>query len=112
MNEKQDLDSFEKKTYKEVSLWDWLGRVLPLSVLAVITVCYMFDLKDWLDIVVEVSVIIFFIICFIWWYWAIYKIAAMVKFLRQSQKNFGDLIVEFRKFKQDLRNNKSRNNNQ
>lgn len=106
MNEKQNknLDKFEKKTFEEVTIWDWLGRVLPLTILAIISVLYLFELKSWLDLVIEISVIVFFIICFIWWYWAIYKIAAMVKFLRQSQQNFFELVKEFKMFKQDIKN--------
>lgn len=103
MNEDKEFDFFERKTYQEVTIWDWLGRLIPLSVLAVIAVCYFLEYHDWLDLVIQFSSIGFLIFCFIWWYWAIFKIAKTVKYLRQSQKNFYDLLNEFRQLKRAVK---------
>ena len=101
-NEDQ-VETFAKKTYREVTIWDWLGRILPLSVLAVISIAKLFELHSLLDIVIQFSVLIFFIICFIWWYWAIYKIAITVKYMRESHQNFISIQHELKRFKETFK---------
>lgn len=97
---------FTKKTYKEVKIWDWLGRILPLTVLAVISVLYLLDETDLLTLILEITAISFLVICFIWWYWAIYKIATTVKYMYDAQTKLKEVLNEFRLFKRDLRNEK------
>jgi hypothetical protein len=109
-DEKENFEHFEKRTYREVTIWDWLGRVLPMVVLALISICYFFEWHTWLDILLEVTVGVFFIVCFIWWYWAIYKIAAMVKYLRQSQKNFQSLLEDLKNLRSSIKNRNNPNN--
>lgn len=101
---KDDSDIFARKTYKEVKIWDWLARILPLSVLAILSVCYFFKWNSAIDLILEVSIIVFVIVCFIWWYWAIYKIATTVKYLRNSQERFKELKAELSRFKKDIMN--------
>ena len=100
--QKTDSDYFARKTFAEVTLWDWLARVLPLSVLAVVSVAYFFKWHDIVELILEVSAIVFLIICFIWWYWAIYKIAVAVKHIRLSQERFRQMKAEFSKFKKEI----------
>lgn len=99
---KDDSDYFARKTYKEVKIWDWLARILPLSVLAVLSICYFFKWNDAIELILEVSVAVFFIVCFVWWYWAIYKIAVAVRYMRQSQERFKQLKAELSKFKKEV----------
>ena len=99
----EDVQNFEKKTYREVTIWDWLGRILPLSVLAVISIAKLMEWDSLLSIVIQSSVIIFFIICFIWWYWAIYKIAVTVRYMRKSQEEFISVSNEIAKFKREFK---------
>ena len=101
---KDDSEIFARKTYKEVKIWDWLARILPLSVLAILSVCYFFKWNSVIDVILEVSIIVFLIVCFIWWYWAIYKIATTVKYLRNSQERFKELKAELSRFKKDIMN--------
>jgi hypothetical protein len=103
---KEELDLFERKTRQEITIWDWISRVLPLTTLAIISICYFLDYRSWLDIVIQVSSIGFLIVSFVWWYWALFKIAKTIRYLRQSQKNFYDLLTEFRDLKNSIKNNK------
>jgi hypothetical protein len=103
----EDVKNFETKTYTEVKIWDWLGRILPLSVLATIAIAKLMEWNSVLGLIIEFSVIVFFIICFIWWYWAIYKIAVTVRYMRKSQEEFVSVSDEIRKFKQELKKNKA-----
>jgi amino acid transporter len=100
------VEHFEKKTYREVTLWDWCGRVLPMVALAVIVVCHFFKWSTALELTLEVISIAFFIICFVWWYWAIFKIAATVKYLRETQERFISLTTELKKFKEAFKKTK------
>lgn len=83
-----EVEFFERRTFREVTIWDWLGRVLPMSILAAIIICYFFRWNNALELILEVSTVVFFIVCFIWWYWALYKIAVSVKYMRQSHQKF------------------------
>lgn len=105
MIDSDDIESvkqFEKKTFKEVKIWDWLARILPLTVLAVASVCHVFQWKSALDLLLEISLVVFLIVSFIWWYWAIYKIAVTVKFMKATQQKFLDVIAELRKIKKEI----------
>lgn len=101
---KDDTEIFARRTYKEVKIWDWLARILPLSVLAILSVCYFFKWNTAIELILEVSIVVFIVVCFIWWYWAIYKIAITVKYLRSSQERFKELKAELARFKKDIFN--------
>lgn len=95
----EDADHFARRTYKEVKLWDWLARILPLTVLTVLTVAYFFKWTNVVELVLDITVIVFFLTCFVWWYWAIYKIAVAVKYIRMSQEKFTEIKREISEFK-------------
>jgi hypothetical protein len=110
MKDQEDLESltrFERKTFKEVTWWDWLGRLLPLTVLAIATVCHFFEWKSALDLILETSLVVFLIVSFIWWYWAIYKIAVTVKYMRNTQQKFLDVVAELRNVKKEIKKDDS-----
>ena len=100
-----DVEHFERKTFKEVTVWDWLGRVLPMSTLAIIIVCYFFKWNTALELILEVATVVFFIVCFIWWYWALYKIAVSIKYMRASHRRFIDLHKEINIVKKIIKPN-------
>jgi RsiW-degrading membrane proteinase PrsW (M82 family) len=110
MKDQEDLESltqFERKTFKEVTWWDWLGRLLPLTVLAIAAVCHFFEWKSALDLILEASLVVFLIVSFIWWYWAIYKIAVTVKYMRNTQQKFLDVVAELRNVKKEIKKDDS-----
>jgi hypothetical protein len=100
-----DIERFERKTFKEVTVWDWLGRILPMSVLAIIIVFHFFKWNTALELVLEVATVIFFIMCFIWWYWALYKIAVSIKYMRASHRKFIGLYKEINTVKKIVKDN-------
>ena len=83
-----EVEFFERRTFREVTIWDWLGRILPMSILATIIICHFFKWDTALELILEISTVVFFIVCFIWWYWALYKIAISVKYMRASHQKF------------------------
>ena len=106
-NTLEELTDLEKKTFKEVTWWDWLARLFPLTILAIASVCHFFQWKTTLDIILEVSLVIFAIVCFTWWYWAIYKIATSIRFMRITQQKFLDVANELKKIKKDIKKDDS-----
>lgn len=98
----ENTSSFAKKTFKEVRIWDWLARLIPLSVLAILTVLHYFKWTDTISLILEISLILFVITCFIWWYWALYKIAASIKILQSAEEKFDAIRKEFKTLKENL----------
>jgi hypothetical protein len=99
-----DIRKFEKDTDKEVGIWDWLGRILPLAVLAVIAILKFFRWDTALDVFLDVMVWGFFVVCAIWWYWAIHKISLTIRYMRENQEKFVSLTEELKKFKDVFKN--------
>lgn len=109
-NNSSGPDIFARKTFKEVKIWDWLARLLPLSVLAVLAVLHFFKWSDYIGLILEITLIVFIITCFVWWYWALYKIAASVKYLQSAQDKFDEIRKEFKEMKKSFvdRNDKDK----
>lgn len=97
-----DAELFERKTIQEVRLWDWAARLVPLSALAVIAVCYWFNLHTVFGLIIEIASISLLIASFIWWYWALYKIALAAKYIRRTQESFKELGNEIKQLKTDI----------
>lgn len=104
IDENQKIKNFTETTTKEATIWDWLGRILPLLALCIIAVLHYFKLYEIRDLFLNLIVIIFFLICFVWWYWAIKKIVLAVKYLQNSQEKFLDVARELKKLRNDKDN--------
>jgi hypothetical protein len=102
-----DIKEFETNTNKEVGIWDWLARILPLAVLAILVILKFMRWDTALDLFLDAMVWGFFVICAIWWYWAIHKISLTIQYMRQSQEKFVSLTSELKKFKEIFKNIKN-----
>jgi hypothetical protein len=102
--EEETIDSFEKTTYAQVRLWDWIGRVVPWVALLIIAACYFFKWKIALEFTIESIAIMFGTLCFIWWWWALFKIAVAIKYIRTTHDKFTDLRNEFQTIKEFFKN--------
>ena len=99
----EDAENFARKTYREVKIWDWLARILPLTALTCLAVAYFFKWSTAIELVLDITVVLFFLTCFVWWYWAIYKIAVAVKYIRLSQEKFSEIKEDLNDFKKSVR---------
>jgi hypothetical protein len=108
--DKEDSELFAKKTFKEITIWDWAARILPLIVLAIVTVLHFLEESDLLSIILEITAILFLIICFFWWWWALYKIAATIKYMNNAHNRLKEVLTEFKLFRKDLKNEKDSSN--
>lgn len=104
MNEKEpNLKNFTEKTSREANVWDWLGRVLPLSAICAISVLHYFQLYEWRDWLLSTSVVVFFTICFIWWYWALRKIVITARYMQRAHEKFLAIAKELKKIRQETK---------
>ena len=103
MNEDNDLKNFTEKTSNEANLWDWLGRVLPLTAICILAVLHFFHMYEWRDRLLNISIIVFFVTCVIWWYWALRKIVATARYMQRAQEKFLDIARELKKLKKETK---------
>lgn len=99
----EDLKTFTEKTTKEANIWDWLGRILPLTALCTLAVLHFFQMYEWRDWLLNVSVVGFFTICFVWWYWALRKIVITAKYMQRAQERFLAIARELKKIRQETK---------
>lgn len=109
MTDKQQKDSYNyfiRRTKREVLIWDWLSRILPLTALAVIILLHFGGHSNALDIALTVTSISFLVICFIWWYWVLSKILTAMSHISDSEHKFKTILQDIKNFKNDLDSNK------
>lgn len=106
-NSTKEVTEFTEKTRKEVRLWDWLARILPLIALVIITVTHYGNFHGIRDIIIDIGAIAFISICFIWWYWALRKIVSSVKYIQRAHERFIEVAQELRKLKKDIKKDDS-----
>lgn len=94
--------NLENRTAREVSVWSWLAKILPLTILAIIAVFYTFGWDTQTTQLINLTIIVFFIFCCIWWFWALKKIAMFVMTMRSTKTRFKELVVEIRKLRKDI----------
>jgi len=103
----QEIIEFTEKTRKEVKIWDWLGRVIPLTVLTILTVLHFAEFHTLRDTILNISFIVFLTACFVWWFWALRKIVSSVNYIQQAHIKFLDITKELRKMRRDIDKNDS-----
>lgn len=101
-NSTKEVTEFTEKTRREVRLWDWLGRVLPLIALVIVTVAHYSDFHSIRDMIINIGAVIFVSVCFIWWYWALRKIVSSVKYIQRAHEKFIEVAQELRNIKKDI----------
>jgi tellurite resistance protein TehA-like permease len=106
MNEYKD---FEEKSLREISLWEWLARILPLTVLAAVVILYFFKWHSALELLLEITAISFAAVCFIWWFWALKKIARTIKYMSNTQESLKEVLIQFKLLKKDLKDERDLN---
>jgi len=103
----QEITEFTEKTRKEVKVWDWLGRVIPLTVLTILTVLHFAEFHTLRDTILNISFIIFLTVCFVWWFWALRKIVSSVNYIQQAHTKFLNITKELKKLRRDIDRNDS-----
>lgn len=103
----QEINDFTEKTRKEVRIWDWLGRVLPLTALFTLAVLHFTDLHDFRDMLLNISLVAFVTVCFVWWYWALRKIISSVKYIHRAHERFLEIARELKKLRIEIKKDDS-----
>ena len=106
-DESKEVTEFTESTKRQARIWDWVGRILPMFALAIVLVLHFVKQHGLRDIALDAILIVFLTICFIWWYWAIMKIVASTKYLKNTYLKFKELSNELRNIKKDINSDDS-----
>ena len=88
---------------KSVGIWEWLGRVAPLTALMILCIVLAFDFTSWIDYFVSAISLLFAITAFTWWWWVIYAVKELNQLLSTTTERFDQVIKDIRSLKEDFR---------
>lgn len=95
----QKMQQFDK----HVTVWSWIGRVLPLTALLTLCLVIITDLptvRDWIILGIAVG---FGTTAFIWWWWVIYAVRSLTTMLDDNKKRFNAVVEELRSIRKDIK---------
>lgn len=98
---KLDLD-------KQVTLWSWLGRIVPILALLVIGILLFFDVDTWIETVLVFLAVSFSITAFTWWWWVIYAVRNIFGMLNNANKRFDQVLREIKTLRIETKKFKKR----
>jgi hypothetical protein len=87
---------------KHVSVWAWLGRVLPLTALFALVMALVFDFQVKMDYILYGIALGFGVTAFIWWWWVIYAVKSLTNMLEDNRQRFIDVVKELKTIRRDL----------
>lgn len=85
-----------------VSIWLWIGRVLPMTGLFAIGLFLSTDLNSILDYLLYSMTIGFISISFVWWWWVVYAVREIYILINKSNQNFAELVYEIKEARRTL----------
>ena len=88
---------------KHVTVWSWIGRVLPLTALLTLCLVIITDLptvRDWIILGIAVGL---GTTAFIWWWWVIYAVRSLTTMLDDNKKRFNAVVEELRSIRKDIK---------
>lgn len=100
MNKKSEAE-YTTKIERQVELWDWFARIVPLIFLgfALLLICLgviNYHQAFW------AAFAVFAVTAVTWWFWTIYTIRHLVNTLHRASKNLGEVRAEFKKVSKDV----------
>lgn len=102
--------NFKEKTLKEITVWAWLGAILPLAGLGVMFCIWAFGLEKYTDILMVIGVSAMFTLSIAWWWWALLIIKNLVSNWDKTVTNVNDVISEIVEVKTLVREKIVKNN--
>lgn len=95
-----------EKVKKQVKIWDWAARVLPLFAVSGIIFCHYFDYTDARDLLIRLTLLGFLFSAIVWWWWAIYKIAWLAELYSSITQKLSDIKAGTSDLKKDIKDSK------
>lgn len=98
----------DSKLNKQINIWWYIARVIPIFALVVLAIVYLLDIKtltDWFMISV-VSCFIFASIS--WWWWVMVLVKNINTSMQQSINKFQEISNEIKEIKKDIKNVRDR----
>jgi len=90
-------------TQKQVKLWDWAARILPMLTLIAIFICHYLELDDLRNKIINLSLVVFCLTAIIWWWWAIYKISWLANLYSSLAERLKEVRTGAKEIKKDLK---------
>lgn len=87
---------------KIIKFWFWVGRVLPLTALALLMVALVFDLNSVLEYLLTAIAILFATFAFSWWWWVLDTVKSLHNMLSEASNRFEEVITELRDIKKQF----------
>ena len=85
-----------------LTLFVWIGRVLPLTALLGILLGLHFELDTFVQFLKASIALTFGTIAFIWWWWVVDAIRNQNKFFNESYERFSDMHKNLIAIKTDI----------
>ncbi len=93
-----------KQIQKQIKLWFWAGRVVPLIALAILLLELAFDLNTFLEYTMVTVVVVFSVFAFTWWWWVLDTVKTIFGLLTTAQDKFEQVILELSEIKTEVKN--------
>jgi len=90
---------------KDISIWTWMGRILPLIYVPISIVTYYYY-QDTISILTAVTLIISPLVAIIWWWWAMDTMKWLSILYDTTIDKQLEIIKELREIKDSLNDNR------
>lgn len=97
-----NVETQYKKKLKQVTIWEYLARVLPFVALFLLAAGYFIDQQNVYHIMLTAVIGTFFTIAVTWWFWAIKTIAHIFHVLDHTSENFSKIEKDLNDFKNSM----------
>lgn len=97
------IDILDEKVVKEVIIWDWIARILPLVGITALTLVYLIGDHTLFRLLIISVITTFFTVGVIWWWWALTKIASVFIRVRRAQDHFQIVLSELDYLKKSVK---------
>jgi len=84
---------------KSVGIWEWLGRVAPLTALMILCIVLVTDFTSWIRYLVSAIALLFAITAFTLLLCVLYAVKDIFTLLNSANKRFGEVLIELKSIK-------------
>ena len=99
------MEHNNKEIEKHISVWMYLGAILPLSALSALFCIWLIGTEQLLDILMIVGITVAFTVSAVWWWWALYSMKRLIDQWNETGRKVEEAlneIVEVRKLVKDV----------
>jgi hypothetical protein len=95
---------------KQISFWQWIGRVVPMVTLVIIFLFYFYGDNNLLDNGIIIIITLLSFIPIIWWWWAMDVMKWLSTLYHQTIEIQNNIMSDLKDIKVEIQENKKNNN--